>query len=369
MGFDFLQLVDLPRWNRKILIGYWMIIGLSLILSSCYDLITFVSNNYEPIPIVTLNTLWMCLGLLVVEIAHYLMKKWNDYVIILGGAVISGGIIHSFPHVSAILMTLYLPILVSIFYSQIRRVIYSFFLSLACFYTLYALHLNKLHIYNLGDLVSVAGILLCGTVVALGIQSRGSELLNHLRTSMESERDLLVRNVIMDKLAKTDLLTELYNHMSFHEYLDKLIEQGEKYNLAFQLALLDIDHFKKVNDTYGHRAGDAVLKKVASTIKSMVSLNDFPARYGGEEFAIIFTDMDLEESLLNLENIRILIAEQHHEELNGEAVTISIGVHDYQKGCTKESLFKGADEALYAAKRNGRNQTIIYTQTEKAMIQ
>jgi diguanylate cyclase (GGDEF)-like protein len=369
MGFDFFQLVDLPRWNRKLLNGYWMIIGLSIILTSLYDLIAFITNDYTIIPILTLNTLWMCLGLLTVEAAHYWMKKYNDYVIIVGGAVIAGGMIHSFPHVSSLLMILYLPILVSIFYFQSRRVIFSYFLSLACFYTLYVLLLKKLGIYEIGDMISIAGVLLCGAAVALSIQSRGSELLKHLQSSVESGQDLLVRNVIMDKLAKTDLLTELYNHMSFHEYLDKLIEQGEKYNLSFQLALLDIDHFKKVNDTYGHRAGDAVLKKVAAMIKSMVSLNDFPARYGGEEFAIIFTDMELDEAILTLENIRKQLAEQHHEELNGEAITISIGVKDYQKGVTKEAFFQGADEALYAAKRNGRNQTMVSTHPQKTTIQ
>jgi diguanylate cyclase (GGDEF)-like protein len=361
MGFDLFQLIDLPRWNRKLLSGFWLIIVLSIISTSIYDLIAWFSTTLKIIPIVTLNTLWMCLGLLVIEAAHKRIKKGKDYIVITGAAFVSGALIYSFPTVNSLLTILFLPILVSIFYFQSSKVIYSYLISLASFYMLYGLMKDQTY-WRVPDLISITAVLLCGAVVALGIMSRGKELLEHLRSSLESGQELLVRNVIMDKLAKTDALTDLYNHMSFHEYLDKLIEQGERYNFAFQLALLDIDHFKKVNDTYGHRAGDVVLKKVANTIKTMVSLNDFPARYGGEEFAIIFTDMDLQEAMINIENIRSQIAAQPHEELNGNSVTISIGVHDYQKGCTKEMLFKGADEALYDAKRSGRNKTIVFTE-------
>ncbi|MDF2959789.1 MAG: hypothetical protein K0S39_1524 [Paenibacillus sp.] len=360
MGFDFLQLVNLPLWNRKLLNGYWMIIGLSVLLSIVYNVIGKFTNQYDDASVVTVNTLWMCIGMLVLEAANYWMKRWNDYLIILGAVMLPASLIYSFPEDSVLLTTLYLPILVSVFYFQYQKVMFSAILTLAAFYTLYVICLSETALYSIDDLITMTCVLLCGAVAALGIMSRGSELLKHLQTSIASSQDLLVKNVIMDKQIKTDSLTELYNHMSFHEYLDKLIEQGEKYNLSFQLAVLDIDHFKKVNDTYGHRAGDAVLKKVAQSIKQMVSPNDFIARYGGEEFAIIFTDMEMDEALVNLENIRTYIAEQHHEELNGHAVTISIGVQDYVKGCTKEALFSGADEALYEAKRNGRNRTVIH---------
>jgi diguanylate cyclase (GGDEF)-like protein len=359
MGFDFLQLVNLPLWNRKLLNGYWIIIGLSVLLSIAYNLIGNYTNQYEAIPVITMNTLWMCLGITCLELANFWMRRWNDYLIIMGGFIISFSMIYSFPEDSVLLTTLYLPILISVFYFQLRKVLFAAVLSLGCFYTLYVLCLQETALYYIGDLVTMTIVLLCGTTIAIGIMRRGSELLKHLQNSLASSQDLMVKNVIMDKQIKTDALTELYNHMSFHEYLDKLIEQGEKYNLAFQLAVLDIDHFKKVNDTYGHRAGDAVLKKVAQSIKAMVSPNDFIARYGGEEFAIIFTDMELSEALINLDNIRTLIENQSHEELGGRPVTISIGVQDYRKGFTKEQLFHGADEALYEAKRSGRNRMVV----------
>jgi len=365
MGFDLLQLVNLPRWNRKLLLGYWSIILFSIITTSVYNLVVLLRHDNQFAPLFTLNTLWMCLAMLCIEALHYWMNRSNDYIIIIGGAVISYGMVNSFPNVTALLTILYVPILISIFYFQIRKVIFSYIISLACLYSLFFFNLCYHSKYTVYDLIAMTLVLTIGGAAALAIMSRGSELMGHLRSSIASGQDLLIKNIIMDKLAKTDALTELYNHMAFHEYLDKLIEQGEKYNLSFQLALLDIDHFKKVNDTYGHRAGDVVLKAVAQTIKNMVSLNDFPARYGGEEFAIIFTDMELEKALYNLENIRKRIEEQHHEELKGQAVTISIGVHDYKKGCTKECLFSGADLALYEAKRNGRNRTVVHHTTKK----
>ncbi|SFL14312.1 diguanylate cyclase (GGDEF) domain-containing protein [Paenibacillus sp. 1_12] len=361
MGFDLFQLIDLPRWNRKILTGFWLIIALAIFSTCIYDVIAWFSNSLPIEPIITLNTIWLCIGLLVIEAVHKWTPRGKDYIVICGAAFVASGLIYSFPDLNSLLTVLFLPILISIFYFQTSKVVFSYLLSLVCFYVLYVVLDQQTTTWIISDVIAVTGVLLVGLAVALGIMSRGKELLKHLQSSLESGQDLLVRNVIMDKLAKTDALTDLYNHMSFHEYLDKLIDQGERYNFAFQLALLDIDHFKKVNDSFGHRAGDAVLKKVAQTIKSMVSLNDFPARYGGEEFAIIFTDMDLQEATLNLENIRKHIATQPHEELNGQAVTISIGVYDFQKGITKEMLFKGTDEALYEAKRSGRNQTIIYT--------
>ncbi|TDG00485.1 GGDEF domain-containing protein [Paenibacillus piri] len=360
MGFDFLQLINLPLWNRKLLNGYWILIGLSVLLSIVYNAIGSSTGYYDASPLISLNTLWMCIGLAVLELANFWLKRWNDYLVIIGGCLIPFVLIYSFPEDSVLLTMLYLPIVISVIYFQPRKVIFSAVLSVSAFLALYTLCLRDTALYSDTDLITMTIVLMCGTVVALGIVSRGSELLKHLRQSLASSQDLMVRNVLMDKQLKIDALTELYNHMSFHEYLEKLIEQGEKYDLSIQLAVVDIDHFKKVNDTYGHRAGDAVLKKVALSIKLLVSANDFIARYGGEEFVIIFTDMELNEALINLENIRMFIAEQPHEELGGEPVTISIGVRDYRKGCTKEELFAGADEALYEAKRGGRNRTVVY---------
>jgi diguanylate cyclase len=363
MALDFLENAHLPRWNRKLLYGYWAILALSILVTALYDaVILLFPGKHVIVPVLSMHTLWSCCCLLIIEVLHALIKPWRDYIVIIGAVTLSANLIVGLPTISPLLTTLYLPILVSVFYFQHRKVIFAFGLSLICFLHLYWARLSELDIYELSDLFAMPAVLLVGGVVALGIMERGAELLRYLRSTLESEQELLVKNIIMDKLAKTDALTELYNHMSFHEYLDKLIEQGEKHNLPFQLAVLDIDHFKKVNDTYGHRAGDAVLKQVATVIREMVSLNDFPARYGGEEFAVLFTDISLEAALEQCEQIRSKLSSMTYQVLGGNAVTISIGIHSYRQGCNKEDLFSGADEALYAAKRIGRNRTVVYSE-------
>ena len=137
--------------------------------------------------------------------------------------------------------------------------------------------------------------------------------------------------------------------MTFHEYLDRLIDQNHVNDLSIQLALIDIDNFKKVNDTYGHRAGDSVLKHVADIIKESIEADDFAARYGGEEFAVIFTEKSTSTAYSIAEDIRKKIAAMKNKEAGDTIVTVSIGLNNYNK-TGKEILFKEADSALYEAK-------------------
>ncbi|MED4601648.1 GGDEF domain-containing protein [Paenibacillus validus] len=361
MIFDVVNHVKLPRWNRRILNGYWGMAVLSIAATVIIAWFGRFTNAIDfTVARVGLHALWTCIGLLVVEAAYGLSKQWSDYIIILGGALLSANLISAFPLVSPTLTTLFLPILTSVFYFQRRKVIFAFCVSLFTYYGLYALLLRQTTQYGWLDAFAMTLILLIGAFVGLEIMSRGTDLLKDLRSTLASEQDLLVKNIMMDKQAKTDALTGLYNHMSFHEYLEVLIRQGEQSELSFQLALLDIDHFKKVNDTYGHRAGDAVLSKVAGILQRSVSPNDFPARYGGEEFAILFTETDVTDTISQLERIRHHIAAVRHEELNGNQVTISIGLYEFRRGCAKEELFGKADTALYRAKHKGRNRLEIY---------
>lgn len=368
MAFHFHQQNGLPRWNRILLSGYWGIVIASIALSALYNLFTRSMPGVKPVQIISLNTVYVCFGLLFIEAAHRLMRRGNDYIVILGGGVLALGLIGSFPSSGSIVTTLFLPILASIFYFQHRKLLFSFLLSLLVFALAFVWKLQYTSPDGIADWLIVGAILTTGYCLGLGIISRGAELLKILRSTMASEQDLLVKNILMDKMAKTDALTGLYNHMSFHEHLENLIVQGERNGLTFQLALLDIDHFKKVNDTYGHRAGDVVLMRVAGILQEMVSLNEFPARYGGEEFAILFTEMTPEQALEHLEQIRLKVASVRHEELNDNPVTISIGLNSFVRGCTKEELFTGADDALYQAKREGRNRTVVY-QADKSLAQ
>lgn len=181
---------------------------------------------------------------------------------------------------------------------------------------------------------------------------------NNLEKVTVDKQELLIRSAIMENMSKVDALTDMYNHRTFQEYFDTIVGQVSRNNSTLQLAILDIDNFKRINDTFGHSTGDVVLKRLAKKIKTMVTAEDITARYGGEEFAVILTNKTMDESLIILELIRREIEKENHVELNRN-VTVSIGMHEYSKGELKEEVFNKADQALYEAKNSGKNCIIV----------
>ena len=161
------------------------------------------------------------------------------------------------------------------------------------------------------------------------------------------------------KLATTDGLTELYNHRFFQDQMKISIEDCKRSGRNFSLIMVDIDFFKKFNDTYGHQAGDAVLRQVAATLKKTVRSSDIVCRYGGEEMSIILKDTGHEEAIITAEKVcRNVAARPFLIAPNTEKnVTISLGVSTYpENGSDPQELIEYADKGLYAAKENGRNQ-------------
>lgn len=165
------------------------------------------------------------------------------------------------------------------------------------------------------------------------------------------------------KLATIDGLTELYNHRYFQDTLRTQIELSKRYGQPFSLIIIDIDFFKKFNDTYGHQAGDAVLKQVAQTLKKNSRTTDFVCRYGGEEMSIILPNTSAEEALFNAKRINKAVAERDFQ-VNAEEtskVTISVGVSTFPDNAeTPQDLIEYADKGLYYAKEHGRNQVVCY---------
>ncbi len=161
------------------------------------------------------------------------------------------------------------------------------------------------------------------------------------------------------KLATTDGLTDLYNHRYFQEQMHMHIENAKRYDTEFSLIILDIDFFKKFNDTFGHQAGDAVLRQVAHTLRRNVRATDIVCRYGGEEMSIILPNTAKEEARLTAEKICERVASSKIR-LNNEKdghVTISLGVATYPlDGKSASDIIDCADKRLYYAKNNGRNQ-------------
>ena len=156
--------------------------------------------------------------------------------------------------------------------------------------------------------------------------------------------------------ANFDPLTQVYNRSAFHRLLHKKIHEASSTSTSLSLVLLDIDHFKSVNDTYGHLVGDKVLQHLSSLIVKQIRKDDIFARWGGEEFIFVL-DTSKQAVVKIVENIRLLIEKEPFEEIG--SVTCSFGITEFLEGDTIESMTNRADEALYEAKESGRNRVCV----------
>lgn len=192
--------------------------------------------------------------------------------------------------------------------------------------------------------------------IALGTLDMVSVIGDHAATAIANAQ-MYER---MEMLATTDGLTGMTNHRTFQERFDELVKASDRYGRQVTLVLCDIDHFKSINDTYGHPIGDVVLKRVAQILKASSRETDVVARYGGEEFAILMDETDGQGALQIAERVRQNIqAEVFRSEQGPFQCTMSLGVATYpDDGKKKELVIVAADEALYHAKRSGRNRSI-----------
>lgn len=195
-------------------------------------------------------------------------------------------------------------------------------------------------------------------------QQREDSLINELDTlsnklqEMESQ-SLEMRSKLesQKQLARRDSVTQLPNRAAYDERIEFEYARWQRYQHHFSLLLADIDHFKKINDKYGHLAGDKVLKLVAKTMKSALRETDFIARYGGEEFAVILPNTSNDEALKTAEKLRKAVAScPFHRSGEQVEVTISIGISDPSDDDNIEKIFERTDQALYKAKESGRNR-------------
>ncbi len=160
------------------------------------------------------------------------------------------------------------------------------------------------------------------------------------------------------RLTTVDGLTQVHNRRYFDEAIERELSRCRRYGRALSLLLIDVDHFKRINDTFGHLAGDAVLKEVASAIQKRIRKEDLLSRYGGEEFAVLTPEIDHKGAQAMGEKVRKVI-EKHEFSFDGEVipVTISCGVATLgKKGDEAQALVQRADEKLYEAKESGRNK-------------
>ena len=178
-------------------------------------------------------------------------------------------------------------------------------------------------------------------------------------TDMQDEQKLYKENKVLKKETLIDSLTEVYNRKFLDYQITTCIKEFDIFGTSLGILFIDIDHFKNINDNYGHNIGDEVLKTVSKNIKLNVRKNDFVGRYGGEEFVVILRDISENDLKKIAEKVRILIQDSTFKINNYSInVTVSIGTAVEKEGMNINELLKVADTNMYKAKLNGRNKVV-----------
>jgi len=176
------------------------------------------------------------------------------------------------------------------------------------------------------------------------------------------EKRVKKTKALLEKLSEKDSLTGLENYGHFSSRLTEEKNRSDRYETPFSLILMDIDDFKKFNDSYGHEAGNEVLKRIADTIQSHTRNVDLGVRYGGEELAVVLTNADAKAALGFAKRLHGAIGEQTFHFAGGkQSISVSMGVSTYPKDANSETeLIVYADQALYKAKGEGKNRICVY---------
>lgn len=193
-----------------------------------------------------------------------------------------------------------------------------------------------------------------GNTVKYAIAVNISELKETQNRLAEAHAQLALKNRELERLSTTDHLTQAYNRLKIDELMRGEVERARRYKRMLAIIMIDIDHFKEVNDQYGHQTGDLILKEVVNVLRENTRNADFVGRWGGEEFLIVCPETDLQGAQLMAEKLR-----QKIEQFNFSVVkrkTASFGVASLTPEDNQKSLIKKADESLYFAKNNGRNR-------------
>ena len=230
-----------------------------------------------------------------------------------------------------------------------------FFLYLCCSFFIYLLMAEDKRFLVLdqlaGCIIMIASYLITRSIIRYEQRTK-----NQLIHYNEKQSQLIEQ-------LKLDALTGLYNHNTFYNLLDAAMIRAHSHNSTLILAILDIDDFKKVNDTYGHSNGDIVLLELAKLLKNCSKDKVLSARYGGEEFCLLFEHHSLTEAMQICEQVREQFATLQMKAIGSNSVTFSAGMVAYTPEYeTTTAMFDRADEALYQAKAEGKNKVVVYTE-------
>ena len=352
-------LVNSKYWNRKVLNAYWFAIMMSTLVESVNLIFTLVETRFYIVHFILIPTMWQGGIMAATEAVNIYMKKSNDYLLILTSALLMEVVVYVHWTVPVIFATLVLPSLMSIIFYNTRKVVFSFLISTVAYLAVWWFNPFIHDRATLTEVCTMIGVLGGGMMTALGIVSRGKEVTRYLNRAIESEQLLKQKTEAMEKLVKTDALTGLYNVREFSETLHKSMHHAHMRGEKLSLLLVDIDFFKNVNESYGHPAGDQVLKELGKVLISVCRSFDIVSRNGGEEFSIILPDCPLSHAIKIGERVRTAVSKHPFFLPNREciAITVSIGVATYpETAANSEGLIQLADDGLYHAKRTGRNK-------------
>lgn len=344
------------NWHAHIIAYLWIAIGVSSAVTlinlffSDLDTQTFLLERF------LLPFIFEILILLFLKRLIRSNTDFTPYYIVIGSQAIATILLMVHYPVFYVMLPLFLlPVLISVFFLNLKLINFAFCLTLSVFIGM-KLFFPPFSIMSAIELTTFSAILISSYFLSRELTKRFLVVYTDMVISVEKEKELLYRNIYMEKLTKMDLATNLYNHKTFHEYLDELVSQCRKQPFNLSLGLMDLDLFKGINDRQGHGNGDMVIATAASIILDNLEANDFAARYGGEEFAVIFTEKSPEACLAILEKIRLDLETAVFDTMPDEVVTMSIGFTPFTPTMSKTDLFEAADISLYAAKKNGRNQ-------------
>lgn len=355
------------EWIDKTIKYFWYLIIIAVVAEIFTMMVTLIID-----PDAFWNDIWRVLiyptlaqvSLLV--IVSWVYKKnytESEYILMVVGTLLAFILVASNNNLAGAPLILLLPMMISILFFNRNVVIFSYVINVTAYLFAVAMFPDLGQFIRIYEFVAYIYIFSAGFIILLAVQERTDDVIEILREKMDQEQELLVRNTVMERLSKLDAPTGLYNHKTFQEYLNFLFNQSQEGDYQFQLAMLDIDDFKQVNDEYGHAVGDKILERMARVIEEHVDRDDIAARYGGEEFAVLFTDGSLSNAKTVMEKIRLGIETVNHSEMDGKHVTISCGLVAYDGENTAPELFDRADRLLYQAKKNGKNR--IETELEE----
>lgn len=304
-------------------------------------------------------TFWMLIGNFIVDRLVNLERLslvMKEYLTILLLIIFCAYLCLQYSQASVLLASFIAPILISTLFSNPRLTRWSYIVAQALLllssYVMYERTLTSLDSWI--QVIAASGMLL-GTYLLAKVQSL------HGRSKHSKYQHILENNELLEHEVKLDPLTRLYNRMAYKEMLPQIMEECRSSYLRLSIAVLDIDEFKQVNDTYGHAVGDRVLVMISQIIKQAASDEFYAFRIGGEEFVLVFPELSVDEASKICEKLLLKIEKLMFTEMSGSGVTGSCGIAGMtHTGMSPLELFKIADKALYKAKNSGKNKIIIH---------